>query len=376
MALPRLNAGTNHVEYLDEPQGDHEVTVTHEWIECDSVVPPAPPRQPLSPAADEVVRATHVPFRWPEVEGCDAYHVRVSRRPDFAYPYRPNYDLVVPADEHEVPRRGMFSPGETYYWRVRPRLACGVWGEWSPTWTFQWDGPMVPKDLDRRRDGHAIVITWQPNPRGARPARYDVYGSDERGFSVNREPHSVVGLGDVPGNFLASTTDTEMLVVAPELQAPNTNKAYYRVVAVDDHGVEGCPSDFVEMPRPYVFTRPVTAAVAGQPYEYQMQTIRTIGDLQSRYIEPRASYCEKEEYRFALETGPAWLRLDESAGLLTGAPSADDLGKARVAIRVTASYPHEVPEDSKSGTCFQRRRTDPELQRECTHEFVLTTTLP
>ena len=50
--------------------------------------------------------------------------------------------------------------------------------------------------------------------------------------------------------------------------------------------------------------------------------------------------------------------------------------QAVAGIRVTASYPHEVTEDSKSGACFQRRRTEPELEGECTHEFVLTTTLP
>ena len=373
MALPRLNVGANQVEYTDATEGPHEVAVIHEWVECSSVTPPIPPKQPGSPKPADVVHATYVPFRWPAVEGCDAYWIRVSRRPDLLYPYRPNYDLVVPSNEHEIPRRGMFSPGERYYWRIRPRLANGVWGAWSPTWTFQWDGPMVPKNLSQRKEGDAIVIAWEPNPRGTRPLRYDVYGSDERGFSVNKEPHEVVGLGQAPGNLLASTTSTEMLVVSPDAAEPNMNKAYYRVVAMDGDGVESCPSDFVEMPRPYVFTRPVASAVVEQPYEYQMDTIRSIGDLQSRYIEPRNSYWEEEEYAFTIEAGPAWLRLDQTTGLLTGTPSASDVGEDTVVIRVSTSYPREVPATSKSGKDFQKRRTLPALKRECVRRFVLTT---
>jgi len=373
MALARLHVGENKVEYTDETSGTHQIAITHEWVECSSVTPPVPPKHPLSPEPGAMVHETYVAFGWPAVGDCDAYWVRVSRRPDLLYPYRPNYDQVVPKNEHIVPRRGMFSPGETYYWRVRPRLASGVWGSWSPVWTFAWEGPMVPRDLSYCHEGDGIVIAWTPNPRGTRPAHYDVYGSDERGFSVDRAPHDVVGLGRVPGNFLASTTDTEMRVVSPNGDEPNMNKAYYRVVAIDADGVESCPSDFCEIPRPYVFTRPVQTAAVEQPYEYRMDTIRSIGDLQSRYVEPRASFWEREDYRFTLESGPQWLRLDEATGVLRGTPSASDVGQETVVIRVTTSYPDEVPADSKSGADFQKRRTLPDLKRECTHRFLLST---
>ena len=373
MALPRLEVGTNRVEYTDDTSEPHETTITHEWIECSNVLPPRPPQRPESPEDGAVVADTYVTFRWSAVDGCDAYRIRVSRRPDFLYPYRPNHDLIVPTNGHIVPKRGMFSIGETYYWRVRPRLACGVWGEGSPTWTFRWEGPMVPKNLSHRIQDDAIVIAWQPNPRGTRPVRYDVYGSDERGFSVNREPHEVAVLGEVPGNFIASTTNTEFVVVSPDADHPGMNRSHYRVVAVDAAGVESCPSDYVEMPRPYVYTRPAGQATVGQPYQYQLETIRTIGDLQHRYVEPTKGYWEKEAYQFTLRIGPAWLGLDETTGLLTGTLLAADVGQTTVEILVTTTYPDEVDASSKAGKSFQKRHTQPELDPECVHRFVLET---
>ncbi|HOZ47468.1 MAG TPA: Ig domain-containing protein [Candidatus Hydrogenedentes bacterium] len=371
MALPRLRVGENRVEYQDDTEGAHEVTVSHRWIECADVTLPEPPAEPVSPRIDETVHATFVEFRWPAVEDCDAYHIRVSRREDLAYPYRPNYDLIVPANEHCIPRRGMFSPGETYYWRVRPRLASGVWGAWSPTWRFEWNGPMVPTDVAHTEDGLRIVITWKPNARGTRPARYDVFGSDERGFSVSREPYQVLGRGEVLPNFLASTSDMAMIVVDPDAEAPNANKAFYRVVAVDADGVESCPSDLIELPTPFIYSRPPRRAVVGQPYEYQVRTLMSIGDLQSRYVDPRLAFREKEAYAFEYPSGVRWLALDPATGLLHGTPTGDDLGVVNGVIRATASYPDEVAADSINGNPFQNRRTRPDLQFEAIQMFSI-----
>ncbi|MBN2310703.1 MAG: hypothetical protein JXR94_17150, partial [Candidatus Hydrogenedentes bacterium] len=371
LALPRLATGTNQVEYTDTTAAPHEVLITHEWIECSSVVPPRPPETPVSPAPHEILRETYVQFRWPSVPGCSGYHIRVSRRPDMRYAFRPNYDVVVPENGHRVPWRGMFSPGETYYWNVRPRLASGVWGSWSPVWRFEWAGPMVPRGVRLTQEGDEFFLRWEPNPGGTRPVRYDVYGSDERGFSVNRAFHEVPGLGTVPGNFVASTTDTQLRVIGPATDGPGMNRAYYRVVAVDARGVEGCPSDFAEAPRPYVFTRPVGEAAVGQPYSYALDTIRSIGDFQHRYDEPGHAYWEREAYLFAIERGPAWLHVDEATGLLSGTPGADGVGDAEVVVHVTTEYPAEVPVTAKSGEDFQNRRTRPDLKRECRHRFVI-----
>ena len=167
-----------------------------------------------------------------------------------------------------------------------------------------------------------------------------------------------------------------MVVVTPEAHRQNMNKAYYRVVAVDANGVESCPSDFIAMPRPYVFTRPVEVAVVGEPYVYQIKTIRSLGDLQYRYIDGHHGYWEKEEYGFELVEGPAWLKLDQSSGLLRGTPSLSDVGTSSVAVRVRTMYPHEVPADTKSGEVFQKRRQLPVEQREHIHRFTITTVTP
>ncbi|MCP4641581.1 MAG: hypothetical protein GY851_14150 [bacterium] len=375
MGLPRLQVGENAVAYSDETTGPHEVTLTHEWVECDTVTPPTPPSEPVSPKPGETIAQTYVPFEWPAVEGCDAYHIRVSRRDDLAYPYRVNYDVIIPSNEYLVPKRGMFNPGETYYWRVRPRLACGVWGGWSPVWTFQWQGPMVPRNVVCVPEGDSLVLTWEPNPNGTRPARYDVYASDERGFSVHKGPQEFVKLGEVPSNFGTSTTDTSLTVVSSDATESWLNKAYYRVVAVDGDGIESCPSDFAELPRPYVFTRPVTEARAGRLYKYRMDTIRTIGDLQSRYIPPGHSYWEREAYAFTLEEGPEWLSLDADTGLLRGKPGDKDTGVHPVVVKVTTSYPDEVPPDSKSGKHFQHRRENA-ANRAHVHAFELAVSGP
>ena len=185
VALPRLSVGENTVSYQDDTPEDHAVTITYRWRESENVTPPAPPTAPGTPGPDAEIHATYVPFAWPSVAGCDAYWLRVSRSPALRYPYRPNYDVILPENRYEVPFRGMFSPGETYYWRVRPRLENGLWGDWSETWHFTWNGPTVPKPVLLHQDGEdRLVFRWQANPSGTRPVRYRVYGSNERGFSI------------------------------------------------------------------------------------------------------------------------------------------------------------------------------------------------
>ena len=57
----------------------------------------------------------------------------------------------------------------------------------------------------------------------------------------------------------------------PHASGPLANLAYYRVVAIDASGVESCPSDYVEIDRPFVYSAPVTTARAGEPYRYDVE---------------------------------------------------------------------------------------------------------
>ena len=50
-----------------------------------------------------------------------------------------------------------------------------------------------------------------------------------------------------------------------------------------------------------------------------------------------ASFWDIEKPRFALVQGPAWLRIDESTGVLRGVPDA--AGNVDVVVRVTLERP-------------------------------------
>jgi len=369
-SLPRLSLGRNTIDYTDDTKGLHEVTITHKWRESGSVKPPKPPNRPLGPKDGETVAATTFPFRWPVVKDATLYHIQVSRRRDFRLAYRPCFDVVVKGTEHHWPFAGMFNPGEQYYWRVRPRCKVGVWGDWSPVWRFKWQGPRPPVKLTRKIHDGRITISWVPNPRGPKPVRYEVYGSDERGFTPSRAPYQVMGLGKQPRNLLCETTECERLVVDRDADEPAMNRSFYRVVAIDKNGVTSGPSELLELPHPFLFTKPSKTAAAGKPYRYQLRTLQCLGDLQYRYAKPHAKFWEKEGYEFELVEGPAWLRLDKAAGLLTGTPSARQVGKHRVRIVCHRRYPAELKKGDYRASIFLKDAAKFQAKHEQT--FVLS----
>ena len=78
----------------------------------------------------------------------------------------------------------------------------GVWGPWSKTWTFIPRGPayLLNVTLDHDRAKGAGILRWKANRAGRPPAKYRVYGSDEKGFTIsdpdrdlNMVPHRPLG---------------------------------------------------------------------------------------------------------------------------------------------------------------------------------------
>ncbi len=338
VSLPRLSLGDNRVVYTDATKGPHRLRITHEWQESDAVTPLAPPATRDYPPKGGDITDAVLEYSWPAVEGAVNYHLQVSRRADFRFPYRTGLDVIIPTTTWSVPHTGIYSPDTTYYWRVCCQDRYGTWGEWSEPWTFTWRGPRVPVNVRLEQTERVFTLRWDPNPRGERPVRYEVYGSDEKGFPARKEGYACYNLGDVPGNFLTETTDTSMVVIKAGAQAENMNRVYYRVVAIDAAGTPSGPSDYAEAPHPFVYSDPVAAAEVGQQYSYPTMSLRSLNDLQHHYEAPGNQFWDVEENTFALAEGPQWLTIDPKTGVLSGTPAAGDAGKVTVRVEVTNQF--------------------------------------
>ncbi len=340
-SLPRLSLGENRVVYTDATEGPREMRLTHQWRETDAVTPLDPPAARYPEAGAEVSDSI-LTYEWEPVEGARKYHLQVSRRPDFAWPYRTSLDVIIPHTQWRVPFTGIYSPGVTYYWRLRTQDGYQAWGDWSAPRTFTWRGPRVPVNVRLAMDGARGTLSWEPNPReGAEPVRYAVFGSDEKGFTANRESHNSWKRGEVPGNLVGETDGTSMVVIGPDAAGPNTNRAFYRVVAIDANGTESANSDSAEAPHPLIVTAPVTEATLGEEYRYEPTSIRSLGDVHARRENPDDSgytykFWDIEELAWELAEGPDWLTIDSETGALTGTPPAP--GEFEVTVAVSNQF--------------------------------------
>jgi len=212
------------------------------------------------------------------------------------------------------------------------------------------------------------TLRWKANPIGRRPVCYRVYGSNEKGFSISDTDYPVMNMyagdwrkasldGRFPANFVAETTETKLVVVKEGLDLPNTNRAFYRVVAVDSHGNRSWSSDYASAPRPFLYTTPPIEATVGREYRCQLETILSLGDLSLRNVTKEqvpnfwppeevnaildgpewfrqvTNFWDVQEPRFSLRKGPPWLKIDQTTGVLAGTPDAP--GRTRVIVSVT-----------------------------------------
>jgi hypothetical protein len=354
LALPGLSVGDNQLVYTDQSPGGRKVRITHEWVERSVSRPPQAPPAPTFPPDGGEVEGTHLAFRWmpardPDGDRIADYHFELSDRQDMSWPLSPNfYKLISRTTDrgkarYTLPHGGLLAPDRRYFWRVRAKDAKGVWGPWSATWSFTPRGPGAPTDvrLAVDQDRGTGVLRCKPNPAGRKPAKYRIYASDEKGFTISDEPlQAIVGVSKEipatrPASFVTEVSATEVAVIGAEVTLPNANRTYYRVVAVDGKGNRSGPSDFAEAPRPILFSRPVTAARVGAEYRYALAAVRSLGDLRTRVVGGREtmSYWDIECPRFALRQGPAWLKINERTGVLSGIP--DSPGKVPVVVTAT-----------------------------------------
>ena len=359
LALPAMSIGENKFVYTDQTTGDRKVRITHNWDERSASRPPEAPPAPVFPPDEGEAEGAGLVFHWLPAKGHDGdpiadYHFELSDRPDMKWPVSTNFYKLISntpdrgKQQYTLPQGGLLASDQKYYWRIRAKNEKGVWGPWSSTWSFTPRGPSSPVDLTLAFDPERSVGTlrWKPNPSGRKPAKYRIYASDEKGFSIGDEPFKVVvgASKEVPStsppNFIAQVSATQADVIGAEIKLPSANRAFYRVVAVDEQGKRSGPSDFAEAPRPILYSRAVTEAKVGSEYRYPLTAIRSLGDVRTHVVAGKETmnYWDRESPSFALQQGPAWLRIDAATGLLSGVP--DRPGK--VAIVVTATIDLDV----------------------------------
>ncbi len=426
LALPGMVVGENTFVYTDESPGESRTRITHGWVERSSSALPAAPPGPIFPADGGEADGTDIVFEWkppadpaggritdPDCDRIADYHFELSEYADMRWPLSPNFRKLISltADrgkaQYTLPYVGLLAPDREHYWRVRAKDCGGVWGAWSRTWRFTPRGAAPPVDVVLDFDAQRGIGTlrWEPNPDGRSPARYRVYGSDEKGFSVSDEPYPVMDIyagdwrkarlaGRFPANFVAETTETELVVVGEGLDVPNANRAFYRVVAVDDQGKRSWSSDYASAPRPFIYTSPMLAAEAGEDYACQVGTTRSLGDLSLRSVTEEqvpdfwpaeevdailaapswhrqvTNFWDVQEPRYALQQGPPWLKIDGGTGLLSGTPDAP--GKAQVVVAATLQ--REVDDLDLEALAWGRRQvtsTTTETMGPAIQEFVV-----
>jgi hypothetical protein len=359
LSLPALELGENKIVYTDETAGPHSLRITHNWVERSGAKAPGSPTAPVFPTDGAPVEGTQFTFKWQEPAESGSqkiadYHFQLSNFSDLRWPLSSNFDKLIShtaskgSPEYKIPYVGLLNPGQEYYWRVRARNDAGVWSAWSPIWRFTPQGPGVPRNLRLKVDrvARTVTLSWSPNPKGRQPARYKVYGSNEKGFSISDNEYEVLtesiqvtGARKVeksPSNLVTETDKTQLVIAGPDLKLPNANKAHYRVVAIDEKGIESGPSDQAFVQRPFIHTLPPTSATVGQRYRYQVAATSSLGDLRCRSFSPQHSYSarfwDKDDLRFELLAAPKWLSIDAKTGLITGTPTDKDVGKTTVKV--------------------------------------------
>jgi hypothetical protein len=351
LALPGMSIGDNKFAYSDQSAG-RKIRITHDWVERSASRPPQSPPAALFPRDGGDAEGTDFAFRWQPAADLDGdtiadYHFELSERPDMKWPLSTNFYKLISNTpdrgkaQYTLPHRGLLAVDQNYYWRVRAKDDKGVWGPWSKTWSFTPRGPSSPVDVRIAFDSDSNfgTLRWKPNPVGRTPVKYRIYASDEKGFSISDEPYkAVVGASKEipalrPANFAFEVAASEAAVIGMDVKSPNANRAFYRVVAVDDHGNRSGPSDFAEAPRPIVYSRPVTVAKVGAEYRYPLAAIRSLGDVRTRVVGGKEvmNFWDIERPRFALKEGPSWLKLE--GDLLTGLP--DRPGKVDIVVAAT-----------------------------------------
>jgi hypothetical protein len=338
LTMPAMQVGENSFVYSDE-NTSRTARITHTWVEAEAEIP-APPAAPIYPADRDATEGTQITFAWETVANAKDYHFELADHPQILWPLSSNFEKLISCTTnagtatYSLPRAGLLNPGQEYYWRVRSLGTNGVWSVWSPVWRFTPHGPGAPRHVRLKMDAGTGtgILEWNA-PLDGRPAtEYRVYGSNEKGFTINDEPYAVyVGnqpvprlISPFPANFIATTTNAFLEVIGPNANWPGGNAAYYRVVAVDALGNRSGPSAMAEAPRPFLCNTNCLTIRLGESFTLALKSISSLGHLSS--LKPWGAinfeYWDIETPYYALYDAPDWLACNPLTGLISGAPKA------------------------------------------------------
>jgi len=332
------------------PGGTHHPRMGRAIAFPSTAAPPAP----VFPAEGGRTDGTVVVFQWrppqdPPGDRSADYHFELSERADMAWPLSSNFSKLVSntADRGQPRYRGaLLRPP-----RARPGVPLAgtgqerarVWGPWSKTWRFTPGGPAQPVEMALepvKGDSGKRILRWKPNPLGSKPIRYRVYGSDEKGFSVSDEPYrrNVGRSKDVPAqapaNFVAETSNTELIVLGAGWNLPNATGpsiGWWPSMARQAEWafrLRRCaPSlPLQQAPGPGPGRQGVSVSGFGRPVAGGPAPAHRGGQGSGELLGRREAPVQ-------LVKGPAWLGIDKSNGMLRGVP--DTVGNSDVVVKVT-----------------------------------------
>ncbi len=410
LALPEMAVGENAFTYSDQSAEGRKVRITHRWVERSASRPPQAPAAAVDPPDGGESDGTDVVFQWtaaqdPDGDAIADYHFELSSRADMRWPLsmcfyklisrtadvtkekdkQTGQDQITAKAQYTLPQPGLLTPDRQYYWHVRAMDDKGVWGPWSKTWSFTARGPAYPLDvaLDYDQAKAAGTLRWKANPLGRPPVKYRVYGSDEKGFTdrrsavpehrrrhrrgngglepvvpgeLHRRDHGHGTGGDRPRRRFARGQQD----LLPRGRGGRARQAE-RAVRLRRR-----------LPGPSS-----TASPCWLPRSAPSTAIRSMPFVPSATSSSRmkggdqvSGYFDIEKPKFALDQGPAWLKIDEATGVLSGTPDAT----GKVEVTVTATIDRKVRKLDEKALVWGNEKvlaTNTERVGTATQKFVI-----
>lgn len=253
---PRLRKGLNTLQLYAKDSLPLQLHL--KWREDTLNHPPLNNVTPLFPANGVQSDSSHFTFQWtapgdPDGDTMYDYQIQVSETPDMAYPIATLFERGLRQTNggktYFRPEIGDYlQAGRTYYWQVKAQDQRGLWGDWSPIWSFSVKGPAYPRNLHwdfaAGNTTDILQLRWEANPDGTAPELYEVYSGNER-----------------DGFFPA---DTALRVTTNRNQYHfhlQQIRKKHRVVAIDAFGNRSSASFQVNLPR-------MLTAQVGVPFDH------------------------------------------------------------------------------------------------------------